>query len=117
MFPTGHEIYIYEKLLYMKSIRHVMIFMLFSAFFLSSCLKPNHSLRIKNEYSSSLKVVVGPNDYGTISPGSTTEYKSIPEGSHNISGGVVGSVSISGKGTHKWTITIGSGGTVSAKED
>lgn len=82
-----------------------------------SCLKPKHQLRIKNDYPIALKVQVGPNDYGSVGSGSTSSYKSIPEGSHQISGDLVGSVSVTGKGKHNWTMTIGSSGQITIAED
>lgn len=83
----------------------------------TSCLKPKHSVRVQNNYSVGLHVIIGPNDYGTVGTGSTTSYKSIPEGSHTISGDVTGSMSVTGKGKHNWTVSISSSGVVTLKED
>lgn len=82
-----------------------------------SCLKPNHSIRVNNKFNKSLNVNVGADHFGLISPGGRSGYQSIPEGSSQISGDVIGSVNISGKGTHKWTLTITSAGSVSIAED
>lgn len=95
----------------------VFLSVLIISFFFSSCLKPKHSIRVRNEYAVALRVTIGPNDYGTVGAGSTSAYKSIPEGNHTISGDVQGSVSLTGKGKHNWTLTITSGGSVSIKED
>ncbi len=94
------------------------------ALLLTSCSKANHSIRIKNSYSSAFSnVSVGGTSYGSISVGGTTSYKPIDEGNFSLSGTTVGgqpltgSGSVSGKGTHKWTLTITSGGSVSFAED
>lgn len=99
-----------KKLLSLFSILLVSV-MLFS------CVKTEHSIRIANQYSTALRITIGPNNYGLVGSGSTTGYSTIPEGSHTISGDVNGTVSVSGKGVHKWTLTITSAGTTSIKED
>lgn len=83
----------------------------------TACLKPKHSVRVTNNYAVALKIVIGPNDYGSVAPNSSTEYKSIPEGSHTMSGDVSGTLSVTGKGKHKWTVTISSSGGATIAED
>ncbi len=83
----------------------------------TACLKPKHSVRVTNNYATALKIAIGPNDYGTVAPNSSTEYKSIPEGNHAINGDVSGSLSVTGKGKHKWTVTISNSGGVTIAED
>jgi hypothetical protein len=77
----------------------------------------NHSLRVRNEYSTALTVRVGSLDFGKVSSGSTTDYKSIDPGTYTISGDVTGSLTVKGNGTHKWTMTISSSGSCSIDED
>ncbi|PKP37996.1 MAG: hypothetical protein CVT98_05490 [Bacteroidetes bacterium HGW-Bacteroidetes-15] len=92
---------------------------------ISGCsFDPDHSIRIKNEYSELvLDVKIGSVSYGDVNSGETTSYKPVDEGTHNLagttasSGELIGSVSISGKGTHKWTLTITSSGGVEIEED
>lgn len=74
-------------------------------------------MRVKNNYGLPLHVIVGPVDFGTVGSVKTTDYVNIPEGAHEISGDVSGKVTFNGRGKHKWTITINTGGAVSIKED
>ena len=84
---------------------------------LTSCLKTQHSVRINNQFNRALTVTVGSDDFGLVSPGLTTSYQNIPEGSSSLGGDLTGSVSVSGKGTHKWTLTITSSGGFKIVED
>ncbi len=76
-----------------------------------------NDVRVKNNFGAPLHVIVGPVDFGTIGSVKTTEYKRIPEGSHDITGDVSGKVAFNGRGKYKWTIYINSGGAISIKED
>jgi hypothetical protein len=97
------------------------------AFFLSGCSKSmdtDHSIRIKNEYAETINnLKVGPANYGNVNSGSLTGYVHVTEGANVLSGStpsgasISGTVTVSGKGTHKWTLTIQSTGTVIIKED
>lgn len=108
----------------MKSVKS-LVFILITGILLISCsLEPDHSIRIKNEYFETINnVMIGVVSYGTIASGITSEYKPVDEGSHTLSGTttsgqpLTGSVTISGKGKHKWTMTILPSGTVEIKED
>jgi hypothetical protein len=92
---------------------------------LSNCAKsPNHSIRVKNSYNEAMQdVKVNSTSYGSVGVGSTTDYKPVSEGSFALSGSTVsgkilsGSGTVSGKGTHKWTVTITSAGGVTIVED
>ncbi len=95
-----------------------------SIIFLSSCLKENHSIRLKNNYPESINnVVAGTAKIGNVASGATSEYKPIDTGNFSISGTsssgqtLSGSGSISGKGTHKWTMTLSSAGQISLVAD
>ncbi len=93
--------------------------------FLMSCLKePDHSIRIKNNYSKAVNSVrIGSVSYGTISANSQSNYKPVDEGNYSLSGSttsgerLTGSVGVSGKGKHDWTLTITSSGGIELKED
>jgi hypothetical protein len=108
----------------MKTIK-ALAFILLIAFLFACCSKdPNHSVRIKNDYFASFyDVKIGSVGYGTVANGATTDYQGVEEGSHNISGtsslgqSLTGTISISGKGKHKWTMTITSSGQAQISED
>ncbi len=109
-----------------KSFLFKSFVLLFLVVVATSCLKTKHSVRIINQYPDDLgNVTIGPADYGTVASNSTTGYIEVSEGSNTISGTdldnsnnkLTGSVSVSGKGTHKWSVTITSGGSLSIKED
>ncbi|MCD4664393.1 MAG: hypothetical protein K8R68_03915 [Bacteroidales bacterium] len=83
-----------------------------------------HELRVKSDFLVPVEITVGPNSYGTINTGTTTAYKEIPQGSHNITGTMQdtipafqGSLTIQGDGEHKWTMAIGSLGATTLTED
>ena len=108
----------------MKTLKN--LFVLFALIFaLSSCvLEPDHSIRIENKFSETINnTKIGSVSYGTIASGETTGYKPVEEGTHTLSGStesggtLTGSVSISGKGKHDWTMTVESNGTLSIQED
>lgn len=98
-----------------RSLCYAVLFLLCIVF--SSCIKPKHSIRISNQYNRALNVNVGTDHFGLVTPGTTTSYQNIPEGSSQLSGDLTGSVSVGGKGTHKWTLTITSGGSFTILED
>ena len=98
-----------------KLVSFLLVVTLF--FTLTSCLKTQHSVRIKNNYSLALRVTVATADFGLVSPGITTSYQNIPEGSSQLGGDLVGSVSVSGKGKVKWTVTINSSGNTEIESD
>lgn len=93
-------------------------------FIFSSCLKENHSVRFKNDYSQAIhNVVAGNAQLGDVGAGGISGYKPINAGNFSISGTTTlgqllsGSGSIKGKGTHKWTITLSSSGNISIALD
>jgi hypothetical protein len=63
-------------------------------------------------------VKINSTSYGSIAVGAVTDYKPVNEGSFGVSGSTVsgkplsGSGSVSGSGTHKWTVTIHSSGLI-----
>ncbi len=95
-------------------------------FLLSSCLKPDHFVRItNNNYDPIINVMVGPASFGEVDPLRTTDYMHIPEGTSTISGVdknnssivLTGNVSVTGDGKHRWTVTINQNGTLSIQRD
>ena len=102
-----------------------LVLFLFASIFLNSCLKgPNHSIRITNYYPEKINnIKIGSVGYGSVEYQKTTAYNPVEDGTHTLSGSsssggtLSGSVSISGRGTHKWTLTILSNGGLDFKED
>jgi hypothetical protein len=93
-------------------------------FFATSCLKEDHTIRFRNNFRESiLNVRLGNADIGTVGIGGVSSYKSITTGDFNISGNtssggtLSGSGSITGKGKHKWTVTLSSSGSITMEED
>lgn len=84
----------------------------------SSCNKEEDmQVRVNNQYPQALNIVIGPTAYGTVSSGEITDYKGVPEGSHQISGDLTGSITLEGVGKHKFTLTIDANGGIALKED
>jgi hypothetical protein len=107
----------------MKKIAQALTFIALLVTF-TGCLKEKHSVRFENNFSQRIdNVVIGNASFGSVNPGVTTEYKPINTGNFTISGTganggqLSGSGTISGKGTHKWTVTLSSSGGVSIAED
>jgi hypothetical protein len=108
----------------MKPVKLFIVVVIAGVLLAGCSLDPNHSLRVKNQYAETINnLKVGTVSFGTVASGTTTEYKPIDEGSYTLSGTTTsgnplqGSLSISGKGTHKWTMTVESSGTITIKED
>jgi len=104
--------------------KSILPFLLSLVFLFSSCLKEDHTIRLTNNYSQQINnVTIGTAALGNVASGATSAYKSINTGKFSISGtttggqSLTGSGEISGKGKHKWTATVSSGGTLSIKED
>ena len=108
----------------MKTLR-IFIALLAIGFTVSSCsLDPDFSIRVKNEFAETVSnVMIGSVSFGDVSTSATTAYKPVDEGTHDLtgttasSGNLTGTVSITGKGTHKWTLTILASGSVKIEED
>ncbi|MFN8415622.1 MAG: hypothetical protein U0U66_04740 [Cytophagaceae bacterium] len=101
--------------------------MFFGTWLLLACqLSSEYYVRITNQNSDDLiNVTVGSAKFGAVTSGSTTSYYRIPEGNSAVNGQyksnptvlLKGSVTATGNGNHKWTVTISSTGTLSVKED
>jgi len=90
----------------------------------ASCTKESHSIRFRNNYSEAVKnVVVGPVSFGTVLNGRVSDYEPIAAGNFSISGvtlsgaNMYGAASITGKGTHKWTLLLSTTGKVWLQDD
>jgi len=102
-----------------------IILLVLSIIILSSCQKdPKHELRVQNDYFITLDLKVDPVDYGLINKGTTSSYRLIDEGIHDLTGKdingdliLTGSVSVQGKGEHKWTVRISESGNFYISED
>ena len=100
------------------------LFIFLTVLFLSSCAKKDYSVRFKNDYTETVQNVSAGNAYlGDVNPGKTSDYQSFTGSSFIISGMTVtgkklnGTEAVSGKGTHKWTITLKKDGTFDFSED
>ena len=92
--------------------------------FLTSCRKEDYSVRFKNDYKEAINnVAAGNATLGRIEPGKVSDYQKFTGHSFMIAGTadsglpLSGSESVSGKGTHKWTITLNSDGKIDFAED
>ncbi len=109
----------------MKSIITKFLVIAVSITLFTSCLsKPDHSIRIKNSYIQAMSdVKINNTSYGPIEIGATTDYKPVDDGDFTVTGTTVGgnplngTGSVTGKGKHKWTMTIGSNGKLDIEED
>lgn len=108
----------------MKKLISIIAILLAVVLFYGCKKDPDHYLRINNQYPESIdNVVVGTAGFGSVKTGTLTVYKHINEGVSSLSGTtssgatVSGIVSISGDGTHRWTMTILPTGAVTIAED
>jgi len=82
-----------------------------------SCTKMKNEVRVRNNYSQPVRVIVGDVDYGVIPSVKTTDYKRVKEGEHKITGDVEGSVKFTGRGKYYWTINVTTVGGIYILED
>ena len=103
--------------------KHLFLFLAIGMLFVGCAKDPDNNLRIINTDSQSINnLSIGSVSFGDVNPNSTTSYKHIDEGTHNISGmagtsSLTGTCTISGNGTHNWTLTLNSSGKVDFTED
>ena len=97
-----------------RSLVHILLPILF---LFTSCLKNRNEIRIRNNFSNPMKVMVGPTDYGTVKAVSTTEYKKVPDGKQEITGDITGSITLAKRDKHRYTININSVGIVTLVDD
>ena len=108
----------------MKKLISIIAILLAGILFYGCKKDPDHYIRINNQYPESIdNVIVGTAAFGSVKSGTITVYKHINDGVSSLSGTttsgttVSGIVSISGDGTHRWTLTIFSTGGVTIAED
>ncbi|HBX51026.1 MAG: hypothetical protein A2275_09885 [Bacteroidetes bacterium RIFOXYA12_FULL_35_11] len=96
----------------MRNLILLFCFIFISVIFLS-CEKTEHKLRVINRSNTLYSFTVGSNFYGNVAAGGgTSEYKDTPnETSHNViaisaTDTINGSVFVSGKGKHNWSLSL-----------
>ena len=89
-------------------LKHIILFVTLCVLAFS-CNKPaDHSIRVKNDSSSPIgTITIGALTFKDIKAKTATDYQSIPEGTYSVGGDIsTNEFTISGKGTHKWSIRI-----------
>ena len=106
-----------------NKMKKLILLVVIGMLFIGCAKDPDHYLRVTNSDSLPINdLKIGALNYGDISGGSTTSYKYITEGTHDISGSIGfttlgGSFSVTGNGTHNWTLTLNSSGSIGLVED
>lgn len=92
--------------------------------FSTSCSKKDYAVRFKNEFNETINNIKVANAFlGSVGKGETSNYFTFNGKSFMITGtSATGktlntSESVSGKGKHRWTITLKSDGTINFEED
>ena|SRR6218665_530623 len=101
-----------------------LLFIFATLAFLLSCSKRDYWIRFKNDYKEAINnITVANARLGRADTGQVTDYKSFSGKSFIISGQSDSGLplskteAVSGKGTHKWTITLNPDGTIDLTED
>lgn len=100
-----------------------IIYLLFNLLIITSCTKPEHKIRVKNDYSEEiLSLAVGDAIFDKTKTGTITVYKTIEKGKFSIDGKtatsiIIGNGKIRGRGKHFWTLTFSQSGKISISED
>jgi hypothetical protein len=125
-FPES-DLYLLFNLVVLTTAMKRIVFLLLvctAGSFLSSCSKEDYSVRFKNDYKEAINnISAGNARLGRADSGQTTDYKSFSGHSFIISGQSDSGLplneteSVSGKGKHKWTITLNHDGTIDFAED
>jgi hypothetical protein len=104
--------------------KKILFLLLIAVIGIASCKKADMEVRVTNNFPAALFIKIGPTDYGEVASGETTDYKDVPDGSHQVTGTLAGgvplltgSITLDGKGKHKFTMSISQTGEVSLKED
>lgn len=100
------------------------LFFLLSIIFLCiSCAKPEHKIRVRNDYSEEiLSLAVGDAIFDKTKTGTITVYKQIEKGKFSIDGKtatsiITGTGKVRGRGKHFWTLTFSQSGKITINED
>ncbi|MCA0430958.1 MAG: hypothetical protein LCH32_10715 [Bacteroidetes bacterium] len=100
-----------------------LFYLLSVMFLLLSCAKPEHKIRVKNDYTEDINsLAVGDAIFDKTKMGTTTQYKPIDKGTFSIDGRtstsiITGTGKIRGRGKHFWTLTFNQSGKISINED
>jgi hypothetical protein len=96
-----------------KSFGLILVLLLSAMVVLQACSKKteDHSIRVKNDGSSpinTINIVGSAVTFTGIKANTATDYKAIPSGNYTLGGDLESSspFTISGTGTHKWSIII-----------
>lgn len=87
-------------------------------FVIASCTKNEHSLKFENHSAYTVtSLEAGPVWFGLTAPGESQGYRPISEGTYTLNGltdkGLIsGQFSITGKGEHRWLLSLDEGGQV-----
>jgi hypothetical protein len=103
-----------------SSLRFIFLAIISVVLIATSCKKPaDHSIRVKNDSSLPIgTITVGSLTFKDIKAKAASEYQAIPEGKYSISGDMeTNEFSISGTGTHKWSIKITDGSRANAPRE
>jgi hypothetical protein len=95
-----------------------VVFSLIFSFISCGLFVTEHKVRVKNEYFETLPDFrIGAVEYGDVANKAITPYKVVKPGTHTVSSGITasgkcfkGSITILGKGKHKWTLVVTSDG-------
>ena len=100
-------------------------FIVFFIILFTSCLKkPNHTIRIQNHYIVAISdIKINTTSYGRIEKDGITKYIHVEEGDFLIKGTMdngsplLGRGYVTGKGDHKWTLTLCHNGKLTFSDD
>jgi len=103
--------------------KRIITLLFVTVFVISACKKEegfSNYLRIKNSLSTiSFSCKVGGVDFGTIKPGTITDYKKVAEGENTLTGNLTGSITLPDSLTadHRFTLSLDADTTLSLTED
>jgi hypothetical protein len=124
ILPPARKFYICKIIILSPMKRTTILLVALLTLLLTSCMKEDHQVRFRNNYPLAIhNVRIGQATFGTVNANSASGYKAIHTGDFSISGvadngaPLTGSGTLSGKGKHKWTVTLNSAGSISMKED
>lgn len=94
----------------MSRVMVAAMIVLMMVFFLASCnpvgSTSSHKVRVFNMMSKPVTIVIGPARFDNVGSNSKTSFKEIGEGKHNVGGDFSGTLTVSGRGDHKWQLDI-----------
>lgn len=118
------KILIIKKQVMKNQTKSICAFLFLAGIVLTSCVKEEHTMRLVNNYGVKFtSVVIGSEQVGVIENNQSSDYVPVKVGTTVVSGiafpatQLSASVSIKGKGKHKWSVTVGSNGSINLLED